>query len=277
MGSTMYETSEYHKKGFTSTTYTQQIDSFGNVLLYGAGSDLIKNELGAYGEKILGSSSAYVQNNIGRYISNPQYYFQVNEDYVKNKLKVILFPFLHKGHWMRAADMSGGEFSFKPPIYDINAPDLYIPMMAFGTYLVLAGYFLGITTKFSPEALGVQFTTGLLCWLLQVLLLEAILHSLGSGEVPLLDIVAYGGYIFVNASIILLCRIILDYAFYLITIFECFCVGVFLIKTMKRILIAEIRSFEKHTTKRNYLLLFMALSQIPLLFGWEMLVLELSE
>ncbi|KAK4337684.1 hypothetical protein RND71_042171 [Anisodus tanguticus] len=219
---------------FTSTTCTQQIDSsLGNVLLYGAGSDLIKNELGAYGEKILGSGSAYVQNN---------------------------------GHWMRAADLKGGEFSFKPPIYDINAPDLYIPVMAFGTYLVLAGYFLGITTKFSPEALGVHFTTGLLIWLLQVLLLEATLHSLGSGEVPLLDIVAYGGYIFVGASIILLSRIIWDYAFYLVTIFECFCMGVFLIKTMKRILISEVRSFEKHSTKRNYLLLFMALSQIPLLF-----------
>ncbi|XP_059286979.1 uncharacterized protein LOC132040366 isoform X2 [Lycium ferocissimum] len=258
MGSTVYETSEYHKRMFPSTTScTQQIDSLGNVLLYGAGSELIKNELGAYGEKILGSGSAYVQSNIGRYIFNPQYYFQVNEEYVKNKLK---------GHWMRAADLAGGEFSFKPPMYDINAPDLYIPMMAFGTYLVLAGYFLGITTKFSPEALGVQFTTGLLIWLLQVLILEATLHSLGSGEVPLLDIVAYGGYIFVVASIILLSRIIWDYAFYLVTIFECFCMGVFLIKTMKRILISEVRSFEKHSTKRNYLLLFMALSQIPLLF-----------
>ncbi|WMV36363.1 hypothetical protein MTR67_029748, partial [Solanum verrucosum] len=120
--------------------------------------------------------------------------------------------------------------------------------------------------RFSPEALGVQFTTGLLCWLLQILLLEVILHSLGSGEVPLLDIVAYSGYIFVNASIILLCRIIWDYAFYFVTIFECFCMAVFLIKTMKRILIGEVRSFEKHSTKRNYLLLLMALSQIPLLF-----------
>ncbi|PHU11148.1 hypothetical protein BC332_18078 [Capsicum chinense] len=230
----MYETSQYHKRIFTPKNCSQQIDSsFGNVLLYGAGSDIIKNELGAYGEKILGSSSSYVQSN---------------------------------GHWMRAADISGGEFSFKPPIYDINAPDLYIPMMAFGTYLVLAGYFLGITTKFSPEALGVQFTTGLLCWLLQVLLLEATLHSLGSGEVPLLDIVAYGGYIFVNASIILICRIIWDYVFCLVTFFECFCMGVFLIKTMKRILIGEVRSFEKHSTKRNYLLILMALSQIPLLF-----------
>ena len=48
---------------------------------------------------------------------------------------------------MRTKEAPGGEFSFKPPIYDINAPDLYIPLMAFGTYLVLAGLFLGINEK----------------------------------------------------------------------------------------------------------------------------------
>ncbi|KAF5749505.1 protein YIF1B-like [Tripterygium wilfordii] len=117
--------------------------------IYGVGSDLIRSELGAYGETLLGSGSAYVQTNISRYLSNPRYYFQVNDDYVKNKLKVILFPFLHRGHWMRATEKVGGrsEFSYKPPVYDINAPDLYIPLMAFGTYLVLAGFLLGINGK----------------------------------------------------------------------------------------------------------------------------------
>lgn len=41
----------------------QEINSFENVL-YGAGSELIRSELGAYGEKILGSGSSYVQNNV---------------------------------------------------------------------------------------------------------------------------------------------------------------------------------------------------------------------
>lgn len=36
---------------------------FGNGF-YGAGSGLIKGGLGAYGEKILGSSSEYVQSNV---------------------------------------------------------------------------------------------------------------------------------------------------------------------------------------------------------------------
>ncbi|PIA33979.1 hypothetical protein AQUCO_03900094v1 [Aquilegia coerulea] len=59
-------------------------------------SEIIRGGLSAYGEKILDSSSEYVQSNISKYFSDPQYYFQVNGHYVKNKLKVILFPFLHR-------------------------------------------------------------------------------------------------------------------------------------------------------------------------------------
>lgn len=116
---------------------------------------------------------------ISRYFSDPQYYFQVNDHYVRNKLKVVLFPFLHRvsssftlffsllgqlssllhsssmftnslllqGHWTRITEPVGGRLSYKPPIYDINAPDLYIPFMAFGTYVILAGLSLGLRGK----------------------------------------------------------------------------------------------------------------------------------
>ncbi|KDP38688.1 hypothetical protein JCGZ_04041 [Jatropha curcas] len=231
-----------------------------------AGSDLIKNELGSYGEKLLGSSSAYVQSNITKYLCNSQYYFEVNDQYVKNKLKIILFPFLHRGYWMRTTEKVGGELFYKPPIYDINAPDLYIPLMAFGTYLVLAGFSLGINGKFSPEALSVQLANGLLCWLFQLLLLEATLRSLGDGDVPLLDVVAYGGYTFAAVSVAVLSRITCRYCFYIVTLWESFCMGMFFVKIVKRILICEMRNCEKHSSKRHYLLLLLAIAQIPLLF-----------
>ncbi|KAL7200872.1 hypothetical protein ACSBR1_032738 [Camellia fascicularis] len=136
-----------------------QPNPFGDAFV-GAGSGLIRGGLGAYGERILGSSSEYVQSNISRYFSDPQYYFQVNDQYVRNKLKVVLFPFLHRGHWTRITEPVGGRLSYKPPIYDINAPDLYIPLMAFGTYVVLAGLSLGLQGKFSPEALNWLFIKG---------------------------------------------------------------------------------------------------------------------
>ncbi|VDK42848.1 unnamed protein product [Anisakis simplex] len=40
-----------------------------------------------------------------------------------------------------------------PPRYDVNAPDLYIPVMAFISYILLCGFVLGIQQRFSPEQL----------------------------------------------------------------------------------------------------------------------------
>uniref|UniRef100_A0A6N2L4Q7 Uncharacterized protein n=1 Tax=Salix viminalis TaxID=40686 RepID=A0A6N2L4Q7_SALVM len=284
-----------------------QPNPFGNSF-YGAGSGLITGGLGAYGGKILGSSSEYVQSNISRYFSDPQYYFQVNDHYVRNKLKVVLFPFLHRGHWMRITEPVGGRLSYKPPIYDINAPDLYIPFMAFGTYVVLAGLSLGlngnqpsltsITTTtcaagkldhlsvlgasmnsfsvnpscsnhcwklFSPEALNWLFVKGLLGWFMQVALLKMIFLSLGSGEAPLLDIVAYAGYTFTGVCFAVLGKILPGYSYYILMPCSCLCMGIFLVKTMKRVLFAEVRSFD--SSRHYYLLLLIGLVQFPF-FAW---------
>lgn len=83
---------------------------------------------------------------------------------------------------------------------------------------------------------------------------------------PVLDVVAYGGYTFIAACVIVLARIFWDCIFLVITLWESFCMGVLLVKTMKRILMTEVRIVETDSTKRNYLLLFIAISQIPLLF-----------
>ncbi|XP_042482787.1 protein YIF1B-B-like isoform X2 [Macadamia integrifolia] len=206
-----------------------------------------------------------INEQISRYFSDPQYYFQVNDQYVRNKLKIILFPFLHRGHWTRITEPVGGRLSYKPPVYDINAPDLYIPLMAFVTYVVLCGFSLGLVGKFSPEALSLQFTKGLLGWFLQVLVLKLSMYSLGGGEAPLLDLVAYGGYAFTGMCLAVLGRIMWSYAYYFLMPWTCFSMGVFLVKTMKRVLFAEIRSYD--SSKHHYQLLFMALVQVPF-FIW---------
>lgn len=62
-------------------------------------------------------------------------------------LPLILYFLLNQGHWTRITEPVGGRLSYKPPIYDINAPDLYIPFMAFATYVILAGFSLGFIGK----------------------------------------------------------------------------------------------------------------------------------
>ncbi|EPS67393.1 hypothetical protein M569_07384, partial [Genlisea aurea] len=230
---------------------------------YGGSSGFIRSGLGAYGEKILGSSSEYVQSNISRYFSDTQYYFQVNDHYVKNKLKVLLFPFLHRGHWTRISEPVGGRLLYKPPVYDINAPDLYIPLMAFGTYVVLAGLSLGLHGKFSPEAVSWVVIKGAVGWCFQVALLKMTLFSLGSGEAPLLDLVAYAGYTFTGVSVAVLGREMWGYAHLFLLPWSGLSMGIFLVKTMKRVLFAEVRSYD--SSRHHYLLLFIAISQFPLL------------
>ncbi|KAG6748841.1 hypothetical protein POTOM_048777 [Populus tomentosa] len=243
-----------------------------------AGSGLIRGGLGAYGEKIFGSGSEYVQSNISKCFSYPQYYFQVNAHYVRNKLKIVLLPFLNrvsemfligitqsiKGHWTRITEPVGGRLSYKPPINDINAPDLYIPCMAFATYLVLSGISLGLSGKFTPEALNWQFVKGMIGWFSEVMLLKVSILSLGGGEAPLLDMVAYAGYTFTGMCVAVLGRITLGYTYYLIILWTCLCMGIFLIKTMKRTLLSEVRSYD--SSKHQYLLLCTALTQFPLMF-----------
>ncbi|CAO2842699.1 unnamed protein product [Amaranthus hypochondriacus] len=244
--------------------FPPQASSFGDAFT-GVGSGLISGGLSAYGERIFGSSSQYVQSNISRYFADPQYYFQVNSDYVRNKLKIVLLPILHRGHWTRVTEPMAGKISYRPPIFDINAPDLYIPMMAFLSYVVLAGFFLGLDGKFNPETVNWVLMKGLTGWFFQVLLLKVSVMSLSNGDTPLLDIVAYSGYAFTGISLALLGKLLWRHSYYVLLLSSCLCTGVFLVKTMRRVLYAEVRSYD--SGKHNIVLIGIALAQFPF-FVW---------
>ncbi|KAL3696776.1 hypothetical protein R1sor_010852 [Riccia sorocarpa] len=241
-----------------------------NDVFYGAGSEFIKSGLGVYGNKILGTSKDYVQSNMSRYLSGRdlQYYFQVNDQYVKNKVKVVLFPFLHKGHWTRIAEQVAGGLTYKPPRYDINAPDLYIPLMAFATYIIFCGIAQGLFGKYTADVMGAKFTKALVGWAVEVALLRFSLYALGSGDAPILDVVSYSGYAFVGVSLIILSRVLSSYWIvpWMVGLWTGLCMAIFLVKTMKRVLFAEVRSYGRDSTKHHYLLLFMGVVQLPLFF-----------
>ncbi|KAJ6859992.1 hypothetical protein NC651_036350 [Populus alba x Populus x berolinensis] len=78
-----------------------------------------------------------------------------------------------------------------------------------------------------------------------------ILLSLGSGEAPLSDIVAYAGYTFTGMCFAVLGKILSGYSYYILMPCACLCMGIFLVKTMKRVLFAEVRSFDSR--RSNFL------------------------
>ena len=86
-----------------------------------------------------------------------------------------------------------------PPRGDINAPDLYIPAMAFITYIITAGVSLGVDSRFAPDLLGILSSQVFGWLLLEICVLALALHLLNiQSSLNYLDLLAYSGYKFVQ-------------------------------------------------------------------------------
>ncbi|VDQ10772.1 unnamed protein product [Trichobilharzia regenti] len=127
-------------------------------------------------------------------VNRLKYYFSVNNSYVAKKIGLVLFPFAHT-KWASNYDPAGPV----PPGDDINAPDLYIPLMASITYILLSGVIFGFQSRFSPEYLGILASEAFGWLLLEVLLTLFGIYILNiQSNISYLDIVAYCGYKFVR-------------------------------------------------------------------------------
>lgn len=156
---------------------------------------------------------------INRYVSIPalKHYFNVSNSYVLSKLSLVLFPWYHKPWSRQQARMAAtagpdGQLQqqhyasvFLPPRDDLNSPDMYIPTMAFVTYILLCTVMAGLRGSFHPELLGSITTTALAVVIFEILCLKIAMYILAiSNDSQLLDLVAYSGYKFVGIIVILL-------------------------------------------------------------------------
>lgn len=123
---------------------------------------------------------------VGLMSSGCRDHFAVSNSYVMNKLRLLLFPFLHRD-W---------NTEFRKPRDDLNAPDLYIPMMAFITWIIVSFISLATKTSSSPADFGKLASRGLSVVFVEVIFLKCYLRS-----DALLVIVAWSGYKFIGACI----------------------------------------------------------------------------
>lgn len=145
-------------------------------------------------------------------VSALKHYFNVSNGYVVNKLFLVLFPWRHKP-WSRKQAMgpNGQEGWFLPPRDDLNSPDMYIPLMALVTYILLATLIAGIQGNFRTELLGYTATYAFVIVVFEILLLKLGCYLLSiSNESQLLDLVAYSGYKFVGVIAIIVASSILS-------------------------------------------------------------------
>ena len=161
----------------------------------------------------IGSSNQYLQQNFGSIISGTgdlNYYFRVSNSYVFRKILLILFPYRNK-NWTRFTAENPGtsgntaNVAFAPPSQDINAPDLYIPLMSFITYILLWAVFQGLKGDFHPQLFGYLASQTLACSFLDILIFKVGLYLLNcSTQSSLWDLISFSGYKYVTI-ITLLC------------------------------------------------------------------------
>ena len=128
--------------------------------------------------------------------------------YVLAKLTLVLFPWRHHP-WSRQQTTSHSPRSsspsathFLPPREDVNAPDMYIPLMAFVTYVLLTTLLAGLNGRFEPQLLGMTFSNASVVIILELLVLWLGRYFLNiSSESQIYDLVAYSGYKFVGVIV----------------------------------------------------------------------------
>lgn len=163
----------------------------------------------------LGQSNDYIQQNFGSFIpptSNLNYYFQISNSSVINKLRLILFPFRNK-NWARLAstqptgDGTQSSIIYAPPSQDLNAPDLYIPFMSYVTYILLWAVFQGLKGDFHPQLFGYLASQTFACVIFDILIFRVGLYLLNcSTNGSFWDIVSFSGYKYVPIIVLLVLK-----------------------------------------------------------------------
>ncbi|KAJ5248851.1 hypothetical protein N7468_000302 [Penicillium chermesinum] len=141
------------------------------------------------GRTAMAAGQEYMEQNFNRYVSIPalKHYFNVSNSYVLKKLALVLFPWRHKP-WSRqqARNQTGpnGQMTqqyssiFLPPRDDLNSPDMYIPVMAMVTYILLSVLLSAIAVV-----------------IFEIVCLKIAMYMLSiNNDSQLLDLVAYSGY-----------------------------------------------------------------------------------
>lgn len=167
---------------------------------------LVANMAMQYGQSFATSGKDMVEKKLDRWLSASglKYYFAVDTNYVINKLGLVFFPFLHQD-WTIKTDKADEPMM---PRYELNAPDLYIPVMSLVTYILLYGFIKGTQNRFNPEQLGVMASFVLGWFLVELVLIVVASYAIGIHScLKYLDLASvlgykYAGMIFVGLGLL---------------------------------------------------------------------------
>uniref|UniRef100_A0A8C2ERW4 Protein YIF1 n=1 Tax=Cyprinus carpio TaxID=7962 RepID=A0A8C2ERW4_CYPCA len=221
-----------------------------------------------YGSSLANQGKDIVNKEINRFMSvnKLKYFFAVDTKYVMKKLLLLMFPYTHQDWEVRYH-----RDTPLIPRHDVNAPDLYIPTMAFITYILLAGMALGIQKRFSPEVLGLCASTALVWIVIEVLVMLLCLYLLTvHTDLSMFDLVAYSGYKYVGMIFTVLCGLLFGSDGYFVALAWSSCALMFFIVRSLKMKIMSSFSADSMSAKpqfRMYITLASAAFQ-PIIIYW---------
>ncbi|VDO93252.1 unnamed protein product [Heligmosomoides polygyrus] len=194
---------------------------------------------------------------ISKYLNtfNLKYYFAVDNSYVGKKLGILLFPFLHRDWSLKYA----GTDEPVPAKDDVNAPDLYIPLMAFITYILVSGFVLGTQGRFSPEMLGI-LTSNAFIWVIIeniIIFVSKYVMNISQGN---------------NSGIMIICLLMFmsgGKTFYYCSLaYTSLALVFFLLRTVKNFVFHSHHFGGEDGRKRKLILILFILVSQPLIMWW---------
>ncbi|XP_031619994.1 protein YIF1B [Contarinia nasturtii] len=191
-----------------------------------------------YGQRLADQGKQFVDTQVEKYVSMTQlkYYFAVDNNYVVKKLILLLFPYHHRD-WSLKYDQDNPV----QPRYDLNAPDLYIPAMAYITFVVLAGLVLGMQDKFTPEMLTLTLSSAFAYNAAELIIYLITLYVFNlSSIMKKFDLVAFSGYKFVAINLCILVSIVFkSFGYYLALLYTGLSLSFFMLRTLKAKMMRE--------------------------------------
>ncbi|XP_012697150.1 protein YIF1A [Clupea harengus] len=231
----------YYNSGYMSGPPAAGAGAGAGVGVNNLFTDPMANAAVMYGSSIANQGKDIVNKEISRFVSmnKLKYFFAVDTKYVIKKLMLLMFPYTHQDWEVRYH-----RDTPLPPRHDLNAPDLYIPSMAFITYLLLAGMALGIQKRFSPEVLGLCASTALVWMVIEVfaMLLSLYLLTVHS-DLSTFDLIAYSGYKYVGMIFTVLCGLLFGSDGYFVALAWSSCALMyFIVRSLKMKILSSLSS-----------------------------------
>ncbi|XP_076164878.1 yip1d-interacting factor 1 isoform X2 [Ptiloglossa arizonensis] len=259
-----YAPNENYGEDYSSQQFGPQLMSAPPLASQLLTAPVVTNVAVHYGNALVGSG----KQQFGRFvpITALKYHFAVDTNYVFSKLALLFFPFSQK-------DWSVKYEQDVPlqPRYEKNAPDLYIPTMAFLTYVLLTGLVLGVHERFNVEQLGIVASSALAWGIIELVVHTVSLYIMNlETSLSTLDLLAYCGYKYVGINAALLVSLLFrKFGYYTILLYFSGSLAFFLTRSLKlRVIPQNHSSYTASGNKRKlYFILYVAGIQ-PVLMWW---------